>query len=88
MKPLTPEEFYSEYYNKEWQPKDKFDKQSKKFDYFDMTDFAQAYTKHLIENAVSDFKKEIKYFKGNKTLKRNIYWLEEKDLQQLLNKLK
>ena len=42
---MTAEDFYKEYYTEEWQPKDKYDKQSKKFDYYDLIEFAEEYKK-------------------------------------------
>ena len=40
---MKAEDFYKEHYNEQWQPKDKFDKQKKQFDYYDLIDFAEQY---------------------------------------------
>jgi len=40
---MKAEDFYKEHYNEQWQPKDKFDKQKKQFDYYDLIDFAEKY---------------------------------------------
>ena len=40
---MKAEDFYKEHYNEQWQPKDKFDKQKKQFDYYDLIEFAEQY---------------------------------------------
>ena len=52
---MTAEEFYKKHYNDQWQPKDKFDKQKKKFDYYDLTDFAEAYHQAKLREYVLEF---------------------------------
>ena len=42
-----PKDFYKEYYNEQWQPKDEADKFKKQFDYFDLLDFARSYAEAI-----------------------------------------